>query len=307
MSTLKNIIIDGHRFSVTGAKSGGTATVYFLAPETTSKYAYSPAARMVHLYEGNLAVKVPLGGSLGEAFAGECRTWLELKHKAFVPLLKVVKINSSYAALMPKYESDLAAHIESPQHHPVLCKEFVEIVKGLEWAWASLGVLHLDLKPENILIDRSPTGCLLSVSDWGMAKVNEIAFRSQRIISADSRLAGNNRGGTLFYMSPRRVRSLVNLSGCAATTLDFSEDIFSIGIILSELCLRRRVSSIYNVKSLESFLAFISCGDYHKKLKVLLTALPQSPLISIALDCCSPDQTLRPNYTQLIERLTNVV
>jgi len=304
MATLKRISISGHPFLVEGFKSGGTANVYFLKPEIPSPYQFTPAARTLRIYEGELAVKVPRDGSVAEEFAAECRSWMELKHKSFVPLLKVTKLNSAYAALMPRYESDLAAHILSPHSYSEISEGLVTLVEALHWAWNDLGVLHLDLKPENILIDRSPTGSLFSVSDWGMAKINEKMFRAKRHISEGVKVQAGSLGGTLPYMSPRRINDL--LSGNDNPHFDVTDDVFSFGIILAELCLQQRVWSIYGTEDERSLFNLVSTHRYHNKLEKKL-AMSRSPLVSLAISCCSPAPSMRPNYIQIQGMLKDVV
>ncbi|MCC9603396.1 protein kinase [Stieleria sp. JC731] len=88
-----------------------------------------------------------------------------------------------------------------------------EAVDGLAYAHQR-GIVHRDLKPANILVTNDGNPVLL---DFNLA-VSKLESRS-RIV-----------GGTLPYMSPQQLQSLE--SGAEA---DFSDDVFSMGVILYEL------------------------------------------------------------------------
>jgi len=104
-----------------------------------------------------------------------------------------------------------------------------QIASGLAAAHAK-NIVHRDLKPENIFIVADGR---VKILDFGLAKL-----RPQRVESADSGVATqkaitdpNTVMGTVGYMSPEQVR------GQAA---DHRSDLFSFGVILSEMLSGRR-------------------------------------------------------------------
>lgn len=78
------------------------------------------------------------------------------------------------------------------------------------------GILHLDLKPSNILVTPSGTPLLLDFN-----------------LSLGGALHSSVIGGTLPYMSPEQIRSLV--FGHHESAVDKRSDLYSLGIILHQL------------------------------------------------------------------------
>src|SRR3990172_103084 len=81
------------------------------------------------------------------------------------------------------------------------------------------GVLHRDIKPSNILLTESG-GVFLT--DFGLARMAE---------AGQSTLSGDQLLGTPHYISPEQARGEQNL--------DAGTDIYSLGIVLYQLCLGR--------------------------------------------------------------------
>jgi serine/threonine protein kinase len=103
-------------------------------------------------------------------------------------------------------------------------KRALEIILQVAYALCHLhahGVIHRDLKPENILITETGE---IKVIDFGIAQLN--SEEKHVNTSEKKRLIG-----TPIYMSPEQKESPSNV--------DFSSDIFSLGIITYELVLGR--------------------------------------------------------------------
>jgi serine/threonine protein kinase len=98
-----------------------------------------------------------------------------------------------------------------------ICRIGLDIAEALAQAHAS-GVLHRDIKPSNILLSWSGQAMLL---DFNLSTRDDLA--PQRI------------GGTLAYMAPEVIESLLNDQGRAARRFDPRCDVYSLGVVLYEL------------------------------------------------------------------------
>jgi serine/threonine protein kinase len=98
-----------------------------------------------------------------------------------------------------------------------------QLARGLAAAHAA-GVVHRDLKPENVMVTRAPDGTLRAViTDFGLA--------GSGFGEAGEHAPGSGLSGTLAYAAPER------LAGQPATA---ASDIFSFGLLASEVLLRKR-------------------------------------------------------------------
>jgi tetratricopeptide (TPR) repeat protein len=92
-----------------------------------------------------------------------------------------------------------------------------ELATGLEAA-IGLGVAHRDVKPSNVLLAWSGRPMLLDFN-----------------LSAEADDAGQRVGGTLAYMAPERIQTLLDGLVLGADHVDPRPDIFSLGVVLYEL------------------------------------------------------------------------
>ncbi len=97
-------------------------------------------------------------------------------------------------------------------------REALNIIKkiayGLEYSWNKFQIIHRDIKPSNIMIDCDGIPMLM---DMGISKV-----ATNNKLSKDEYIEG-----TPHYMSPEQARGECNL--------DFSSDIYSLGILLYQM------------------------------------------------------------------------
>ena len=93
-----------------------------------------------------------------------------------------------------------------------------QILDGLDYAHRR-GIVHGDLKPANILLSDEGEPILL---DFHLAQL-------------DGQHPGAHIGGTLPYMAPEQLRSLIG-----AGTYDHRADLFSVGVLLHELLTGKR-------------------------------------------------------------------
>jgi tetratricopeptide (TPR) repeat protein len=90
------------------------------------------------------------------------------------------------------------------------------LAAALEHAHA-LGILHGDIKPSNVLLSRQGAPLLMDFN-----------------LSGSSALALTARGGTLPYMPPEQLRTIVE-PGSVDSPYDRRSDLFSLGVVLYEL------------------------------------------------------------------------
>ena len=82
------------------------------------------------------------------------------------------------------------------------------------------GVVHRDIKPSNIIVQPSNR---IKITDFGIARIEDATASLQ---TRDGEIIG-----TPAYMSPQQV---------LGKTVDGRSDLFSLGVILYELCTGRR-------------------------------------------------------------------
>ena len=169
--------------------------------------------------------------------------------------------------LMEYMPCDMRNYFSNPQHLSALTENSLkkltrQILLGLNALHKSL-IIHFDLKPENILLD--PEKNLVKITD----------FTVSQFITYDLDKEVLTNGGTYPYMP---LEGLFDTKKCG-----FSYDIWSLGIILFELCCRKlpfegndaktlikNILSVFeldNIQSLTSYLDYCKNGIFIKKGK----------------------------------------
>ncbi len=90
------------------------------------------------------------------------------------------------------------------------------------------GIIHRDIKPENIMIRRDG---LVKVLDFGLAKMSPLSAASAEVTMPQINTKPGMIVGTIAYMSPEQARG---------RQIDPRSDIFSLGIVMFELCSGKR-------------------------------------------------------------------
>ena len=120
---------------------------------------------------------------------------------------------------------------------------FIKVCRAVQHAHEK-GVIHRDLKPSNILVTDGDAGPRPKVIDFGVAKalgstaLGSTALGSTALGStARSDGASEERAllGTPAYMSPEAL-----LAGVSGLEVDTRSDVYSLGVVLSELLVGRR-------------------------------------------------------------------
>ena len=106
----------------------------------------------------------------------------------------------------------------------------LRIVRGLNWVYSNLGVIHCDLKPANILLDEKG---MSYIADWGLARpirkaMNEVFHGTldKRVMQAQQRLTYRFTG-TILYSAPE---SILN-----PKSIDHRTDIYALGCMMYEM------------------------------------------------------------------------
>lgn len=176
-----------------------------------------------------VAIKVLSGGaSASEAarrrFQREVEIAAQLSHPHIVAVFDSGVTADGLPYLVMEYLDGrtLDAHIRecglSLSEALTLC---LPVLDAVDFAHRN-GVIHRDLKPSNILVDGS--GCP-KVVDFGLARA--LFADLERSLSVAGQVLG-----TFAYMSPEQVRG-------RAEAIDFRTDVYSLGIILYEICTGR--------------------------------------------------------------------
>jgi serine/threonine protein kinase len=187
------------------------------------------AARHMDLDE-IFAVKVMIvDGSLNqewiERFVREARTAAKLKsvHAAKVVDSGRLEDGAPFLAMEYLKGRDLSneLHVRGPLPALEAATYIFQACDVLTEAHA-LGIVHRDLKPANLFLTQLPNGAAcIKVLDFGIAK-HEDAVGGARMTQT------SNVFGTPIYMSPEHMRS--------AKLVDARSDIWSLGVVLYELC-----------------------------------------------------------------------
>ena len=149
-------------------------------------------------------------------FQRESQTIASLEHHAIVPVHDTgTHDNQPYLVMRYMGGGSLAARLErGPLSVLDAANLLFRIGSALDFAH-SRGVVHRDLKPANVLFDRFGESFL---SDFGIAMLEEASLSITKTGSVI---------GTPAYMSPEQVQG--------DGKVDFSSDIYSLGIILFEM------------------------------------------------------------------------
>ncbi|MEM7261057.1 MAG: bifunctional serine/threonine-protein kinase/formylglycine-generating enzyme family protein [Planctomycetota bacterium] len=150
-------------------------------------------------------------------------------------VMRLIKGRSLRQVLEDNEASDPEA-TDSEWGLPRFLSTFVQVCGAIQFAHDS-EILHLDIKPDNVMVGEYGD---VYVVDWGL---------SEPATSSPQRAAR----GTPSYMAPEQTRSGQALTAAA--------DVFALGALLYELCLRRRA---FPGKSTTEVFTRIRAGDFER-------------------------------------------
>lgn len=160
------------------------------------------------------------------------------------------------------------------------------LIRALE-----VGVMHRDIKPENIFLHTGPTGEVVKVLDFGIAKLLKDDPTYQEV--RENTVAGMLMG-TPAYMSPERI---------SGGPIDVRSDVYSIGIMLYEM-LSGQMPFGDGAAGLASTLSN-HLTKAPQPLRVHNPEVPES-VERIVLSALEKDPALRPHIDVLLATLQRV-
>jgi hypothetical protein len=204
------------RYTITGELGRGAMGVVYRAVDPALD---RPVAIKVIAARSSV---VPLSGEELEArFLREARVAARISHPGVVTVHDAGREGNSLYLVMELVDgeslSDQLARRRFPSAPEAL--EIVAQVADALGAAHALGVVHRDVKPGNIMLTRTRR---VKVADFGVAK----AIGEQTDLTRTGTVIGSPA-----YMAPEQVRG---------EALDGRADLFSLGVVLYELLLRRK-------------------------------------------------------------------
>jgi len=165
-----------------------------------------------------------------QRFQREAETLATLDHPNIVTVYSVEEVDGIHFLTMQLIDGEALSRLIPQDGLPV--RDILEIGIALAEALAaahSKGIVHRDLKPSNIMVSEE---CRAKILDFGLAKLEEDFERPVSTQASTEVLTGQGRlVGTIQYMSPEQAKG---------RRLGPRSDIFSLGIILFEMCTGKR-------------------------------------------------------------------
>lgn len=156
-----------------------------------------------------------------QRFMKEAKAIGRLSHPNIVTVYDVGQDNDSIYIAMEFLEGSALSEII--KSGPMSCEQVVaigiQVADALNYAYRK-GIVHRDVKPTNIIV--TPEG-QAKLTDFGIARIEDPLAQQQTQIGEIL--------GTPAYMSPEQVKG---------QQIDNRSDLFSLGIILYELCTGKR-------------------------------------------------------------------
>lgn len=164
-----------------------------------------------------------------ENFNGEARLVADLIHTNIVQTYHLGEVDGQYYMVMEyvngeSMEDFFVKHLETDQYVPIdlavfivsrLCRALAYAHNKCDRQGRPLGIVHRDVNPKNILLAEEGA---VKLTDFGIAKARDLMYNKEGEV-----IAGKDE-----YLSPEQARMEVT---------DHRADLFSTGIILSELLL----------------------------------------------------------------------
>ncbi|MCU0658039.1 MAG: protein kinase, partial [Polyangiaceae bacterium] len=192
---------------------GGMGTIYEARHEVLGT---TVALKMLH---PNLAKR----SNLAERFLQEARVSATLRSPHIVQVLDVEQGPQGAILVMELLRGETLQALLDRQTRldlPVALDHTMQLLQGLEVAHEA-GVVHRDLKPDNVFLVPGPSGPLLKLLDFGIAKLKTSPEFDRGLTRPGVVM------GTPEYMAPEQAFS--------ADTVDARADIYAMGVLLFEM------------------------------------------------------------------------
>ena len=169
---------------------------------------------------------------------------IQMQHPNVVQVLGMEQVEDLGPCIVMEYIDGMTM-----KERPIEPSEGIRILNELLQAVSyihSLGIAHRDLKPQNIILTR--IGKHVKLIDFGLADTDAFVILKQP-------------AGTIRYMSPEQT---------AAAQTDLRNDIYSIGVIMSEMPLPPNYQKIWSRCLLPIDIRYQNVEEVQKDIKRLL-------------------------------------
>lgn len=226
MASLKHIFNELHYELTRKIAEGGMGIVYEAVQRGAGQFRKVVAIKLIR--EEYSAIE-----EFQKNFIGEARLVADLIHTNIVQTYHLGQIGGQYFMTMEfvsgvNLEQFLERHAELRRPLPVDLAAFIvsRVCRGLAYAHAKrdtegrlLGIVHRDVNPKNVMIAHEGD---VKLTDFGIAKALNLMYNEE----------GQVIPGKDEYLSPE---------GASYGVTDGRSDLFSLGVVLSELLLGRNV------------------------------------------------------------------
>jgi serine/threonine-protein kinase len=192
-----------------------------------------------------------------QMFLDEARTIIQLRHPNIVGMMDFGKVHDSYFFTMEWVDGKSLGEVVQQQIKKnvlfpvdVVLWIGMDVCEGLAYAHLKrdhydqpLGIIHRDISPPNILVT---TSSLFKVADFGIAEIRNKGVQTQPGVIR----------GKFSYMSPEQ---------SYGEALDHRSDLFSVGIMLYELLLSKRLFLRENEQATIDAVRRCDIPDLHKQ------------------------------------------
>ena len=226
MSALKHIFNELHYELTRKIAEGGMGIVYEAVQRGSGQFRKVVAIKLIR--EEYSAIE-----EFQKNFIGEARLVADLIHTNIVQTYHLGQIGGQYFMTMEfvsgvNLEQFLERHVELKRPLPIDLAAFIvsRVCRGLAYAHTKrdtegrlLGIVHRDVNPKNVMIAHEGD---VKLTDFGIAKALDLMYNEE----------GKVIPGKDEYLSPE---------GASYAVTDARSDLFSLGVLLSELLLGKNI------------------------------------------------------------------